>query len=63
MILTVINAHTSLARIVELAVSIDVYIDNITIKEPDLNAVFMYYTGREISEGGGSKELSGRLPG
>jgi ABC-2 type transport system ATP-binding protein len=60
LILTVINAHTALARIVELAVSIGVYIDNITIKEPDLNAVFMYYTGREIREGGGSKELSGQ---
>jgi ABC-2 type transport system ATP-binding protein len=59
LILTVINAHTALARIVELAVSIGVYVDNITIKEPDLNAVFMYYTGREIREGGGSKELSG----
>jgi ABC-2 type transport system ATP-binding protein len=59
LILTVINAHTALARVVELAVSNGVYIDNITIKEPDLNAVFMYYTGREIREGGGSKELSG----
>jgi ABC-2 type transport system ATP-binding protein len=59
LILTVINAHTALARIVELAVSIGVYVDNITIKEPDLNAVFMYFTGREIREGGGSKELSG----
>jgi ABC-2 type transport system ATP-binding protein len=59
LILTVTNAHTALARIVELAVSLGVYVDNITIKEPDLNAVFMYYTGREIREGGGSKELSG----
>ena len=59
LILTVINAHTALARVVELAVSVGVYIDNITIKEPDLNAVFMYYTGREIREGGGSEELSG----
>lgn len=30
LILTVINAHTALARIVELAVSIGVYVDNIT---------------------------------
>jgi ABC-2 type transport system ATP-binding protein len=59
LILTVTNAHTALARIVELAVSLGVYVDNITIKEPDLNAVFMYYTGREIREGGGSKEISG----
>lgn len=53
------NAHKTLARIVELAVSVGVYIDNITVREPDLNDVFMYYTGREIREGGGSQELSG----
>ena len=59
LILTVVNAHTALARVVELAVSIGVHIENITIKEPDLNAVFMYYTGRQIREGGGREELSG----
>jgi ABC-2 type transport system ATP-binding protein len=57
--LCVTNAHTALARIVELAVSIGVYIDNITIREPDLNDVFMHFTGREIRDGGGSKPLSG----
>ena len=59
LILTVVNAHTALARVVELAVSIGVHVENITIKEPDLNAVFMYYTGRQIREGGGREELSG----
>ncbi len=58
LILTVDNAHKSIARIVELAVSLNIYIDNINIKEPDLNAVFMFYTGREIREGGGSKDLT-----
>jgi len=57
--LTVKNAHTALPRIVELAVSVGVYIDNISIREPDLNDVFMFYTGREIREGGSSKELTG----
>jgi len=57
--LIVKNAHTTLARIVELAVSSGVYIDNIAIREPDLNDVFMYFTGREIRENGGSKELTG----
>jgi len=52
------NAHTALPRIVELAVSSGVYIDSIEIREPDLDDVFMYYTGREIRESG-SKELSG----
>ncbi len=57
--LTVENAHTALARIVELAVSNGIYINNISIREPDLNDVFMFFTGREIREGGGGKELSG----
>jgi ABC-2 type transport system ATP-binding protein len=56
--LSVKNAHTSLPRIVELAVSAGVYIDSIEIREPDLDDVFIYYTGREIRESG-SKELSG----
>jgi ABC-2 type transport system ATP-binding protein len=59
LILTVGNAHTALARIVELAVSVGIYIDNITIREPELDDAFMFFTGREIREGGGSKELSG----
>jgi len=58
-ILTVGNAHTALARIVELAVSVDIYIDNISIREPDLDDAFMFFTGREIREGGGGKELTG----
>ncbi|HMK54800.1 MAG TPA: ATP-binding cassette domain-containing protein [Methanobacteriaceae archaeon] len=57
--LCVENAHTALARIVEVAVSVGVYIDNITIREPDLNDVFMHFTGREIRDSGNSKELSG----
>jgi ABC-2 type transport system ATP-binding protein len=59
LILTVENAHTALARIVELAVSVGIYIDNLSIREPDLDDAFMFFTGREIREGGGSKELSG----
>jgi len=59
LILTVGNAHTALARIVELAVSVGIYIDNISIREPELDDAFMFFTGREIREGGGSKELSG----
>ena len=58
-ILTVGNANTALARIVELAVSVGIYIDNISIREPDLDDAFMYFTGREIREGGGGKELTG----
>jgi len=57
--LCVENAHTALARIVELAVSLGIHIDNITIREPDLNDVFMHFTGREIRDGGGTKALTG----
>lgn len=57
--LCVKNAHTTLARIVELAVSVGVYINNISIREPDLNDVFMHFTGKKIRDGGGSKELRG----
>ena len=56
--LSVKNAHTALPRVVVLAVSAGVYVDNISIREPDLDDVFMYYTGREIRESGG-KELTG----
>lgn len=56
--LNVKNAHTALPRVVELAVSSGVYVESIEIREPDLDDVFMYYTGREIRDGG-SKELTG----
>ena len=56
--LKVKNAHTALPRIVELAVSAGIYIESIEIREPDLDDVFIYYTGREIRESK-SKELSG----
>jgi ABC-2 type transport system ATP-binding protein len=58
LVLNVKNAHTALPRVVELAVSSGVYMDSIEIREPDLDDVFMYYTGREIRDGG-SKELTG----
>ena len=56
--ISVKNAHTALPRIVELAVSAGVYITSISIREPDLDDVFIHYTGREIRESGG-KELTG----
>ncbi|HML04726.1 MAG TPA: ATP-binding cassette domain-containing protein [Methanobacterium sp.] len=56
--LNVKDAHTALPRVVELAVSAGVYVESISIREPDLDDVFMYYTGREIRDSS-SKELSG----
>ncbi|MDI6644146.1 MAG: DUF4162 domain-containing protein [Methanobacteriaceae archaeon] len=45
--LSVKNAHTALPRIIELAVSLGIFIGSISIREPDLNDVFMHYTGRK----------------
>jgi len=58
--LNVKNAHTALPRVFELAVSAGVYVESIELREPDLDDVFMYYTGREIRESSG-KELSGMI--
>lgn len=56
--LKVKNAHTALPRIVELAVSNGVYVNNISIREPHLDDVFMHFTGREIRDTGG-KAITG----
>ncbi len=57
--LSVKNAHTALPRVVEVAGANNVYLESISLREPDLDDVFMHYTGRNIREGGGTKELSG----
>ncbi|MGA9141509.1 MAG: ATP-binding cassette domain-containing protein [Methanocella sp.] len=57
--LSVKNAHTALPRVVEVAAANGVYVDSIALREPDLDDVFMHYTGRNIREGGGTKELTG----
>ena len=57
--LSVANAHTALPRVVEVAAANGVYVDSIELHEPDLDDVFMHYTGRNIREGGGTKELTG----
>jgi ABC-2 type transport system ATP-binding protein len=56
--LSVKNAHTALPRVVEVAAAAGVYVDSISLREPDLDDVFMHYTGRNIRLSG-SKELSG----
>jgi ABC-2 type transport system ATP-binding protein len=50
--MTVDNAHTVLPRITELAARNDVYIESISLQEPQLDEVFLHYTGREIRESG-----------
>jgi ABC-2 type transport system ATP-binding protein len=56
--ITVDSAHTILPYIVNIAASNHIFIDSVSLQEPQLDDVFLYYTGRELREGGG-KELSG----
>jgi ABC-2 type transport system ATP-binding protein len=56
--LSVKNAHTALPRIVEVASAGGIYLESISLREPDLDDVFMHYTGRNIRQSA-SKELSG----
>ncbi|HMK45364.1 MAG TPA: ATP-binding cassette domain-containing protein [Methanocella sp.] len=56
--LSVKNAHTVLPRVVEVAAANGIYIESISLREPDLDDVFMHYTGRNIRQSSG-KELSG----
>ena len=50
--MTVDNAHTVLPRITELAAKKDIYIESISLQEPQLDEVFLHYTGRELRESG-----------
>ncbi len=51
------SAHTVLPKVVDVAGKAGIYIDSISLKEPQLDDVFMHYTGRALREGG--KELTG----
>ena len=55
--ITVDNAHTVLSHIVDIASRNGIIIESISLQEPQLDDVFLYYTGRALREGG--KELSG----
>jgi ABC-2 type transport system ATP-binding protein len=56
--ITVRNGKTLLPRIVELAAQNNVYIESISLREPNLDDVFLHYTGRTIRADSG-KELHG----
>lgn len=56
--MTVDNAHTILSHVVDIASKNGIIIESISLQEPQLDDVFLHYTGRELREGGG-KELSG----
>jgi ABC-2 type transport system ATP-binding protein len=56
--ITVDNAHRILSRVVDVASKNGIIIESISLQEPQLDDVFLHYTGRALREGGG-KELSG----
>jgi ABC-2 type transport system ATP-binding protein len=56
--MTVENAHTVLPRITDLASKEGVYIESISLQEPQLDEVFLHYTGKELRESG-ERELYG----
>jgi ABC-2 type transport system ATP-binding protein len=55
--ITVDNAHTILSHVVDTASRNGIHIESIFLQEPQLDDVFMHFTGRALREGG--KELSG----
>jgi ABC-2 type transport system ATP-binding protein len=51
--MTVDNAHTVLPRVTELAAGLGVRIESISLQEPQLDEVFLHYTGPALRESGG----------
>jgi ABC-2 type transport system ATP-binding protein len=55
--ITLLNAHTILPLVVDIASRNGIKIESIYLQEPQLDDVFLHYTGKALREG--SKELSG----
>jgi ABC-2 type transport system ATP-binding protein len=56
--ITVRNGKTVMPRIMELATQNNIYVESLLLREPNLEDVFLYYTGRTIRENSGH-ELHG----
>lgn len=56
--ITVKNGKALLPRIMEIAANSKIYVDSVTLREPNLEDVFLHYTGRAIRAEGGD-ELHG----
>ncbi len=56
--MTVESAHTLLPKVMSIASSNKIFIESISLQEPQLDDVFLHYTGRALREGGG-RELTG----
>jgi ABC-2 type transport system ATP-binding protein len=57
--LTVRGGEALLPRIVEAAAKNGIFVESVSLREPNLADVFLHYTGREIRSEGGSDELHG----
>jgi ABC-2 type transport system ATP-binding protein len=53
--MTVENAESVLPRITELAAQQGIYIKTISVQQPQLDDVFLHYTGRGLRESGGQE--------
>ena len=56
--ITVRNGRTAMPRIMEIASQNNIYVESLLLREPNLEDVFLHYTGRTIREDT-SKELHG----
>jgi ABC-2 type transport system ATP-binding protein len=56
---TVRQGKSLLPRIVETATANNIFVESISLREPNLEDVFLHYTGRMIRAEGGGKELHG----
>lgn len=56
--ITVRNGKTVMPRIMELATQNNIYVESLLLREPNLEDVFLHYTGKTIREDSG-KELHG----
>ena len=57
--ITAYNGKSLLPRVVEIASQNNIFIESIILREPNLEDVFLHYTGRNIRGEGGGKELHG----
>jgi len=57
--ITVRNGKNILPRVMEIATQNGIFVESILLREPNLEDVFLHYTGRRIREDAGGKELHG----
>ncbi|MCD1295419.1 ABC transporter ATP-binding protein [Methanocella sp. CWC-04] len=58
--ITVNNALTSIPRIIDAATASGIYVEYVSVKQPDMNDVFIHHTGRDLRHESGA-EMLGRM--